>query len=86
VKRASRGDGRHTLQPDPTFVLEGTSPIPVRRETARMLCRLFDEAGCSSHTGQGGTLWVIREHCWDNAIQHEVNGAPGTGFFVQRIR
>jgi hypothetical protein len=79
------GDGRETVGPrGAQHVLDGTSPLRVRRATARMIIGAFEKAGLSYHSGSGGTLWIILEHCATNSIGVSVEGKVGLGFVVRK--
>lgn len=59
-------------QPVPDCVVAGTQPLALYRTQIKMLCKMFDENGWSSHSIQGGTLWAIIEHCKLERIPYEV--------------
>lgn len=80
------GDGRNMLDALPQHVREETSPHRIRREMARLMCGWFDERGSSFHSRQGGTLWVILEHCDVNRIPHVVEGNSEQGYEIRRTR
>ena len=76
------GDGRVMLDALTRDIRPGTHPLRVRRGTARTLVHHFMTSGTSTHSGFGGTLWVILEHCRVNDIPHLVEGRVGRGFIV----
>jgi hypothetical protein len=84
MSKRFEGDGRQMIEALPQHVLLGTGPLRIRRSSARMIASMFDKSGCSSHSGLGGTLWVILEHCEANGIKYTVKGTAGGGFFVER--
>lgn len=59
-------DGRRMVQP--VNAPEGTKPIAVRAQQARMICKNFDRKGESLHCMQGALVWVIVTHCKEQGI------------------
>ena len=78
------GPGDEVLAPMAHF--PGTRPRSVTRAQARLMCQNFDASGHSNHSGQGGTLWVILEHCADADIPYNLRAAPGLGYYVERSK
>lgn len=78
------GEADEVVQPTGQF--PGTSPAPVTRAQARLLCQNFDACGHSNHSGQGTTLWVILEHCAATGIAYNLRALPGLGYYVERAK
>lgn len=78
------GDGRVKLMPLPVYVVDGTQPISVTQAAARRMIAAFTNSGHSCHSGLGGTLWVVIEHCKVNNILYTLKGHKGLGYEVIR--
>lgn len=63
-------DGRRMVQP--VNAPEGTKPIAVRAQQARMLRDNFDRRGHSTHSVDGSLVWVIVTHCIEQGIRYSV--------------
>jgi hypothetical protein len=70
----------------PASQFPGTSPAPITRDQARLMCRNFDASGHSNHSGKGSTLWVVLEHCAEADIAYNLRAMPGIGYYVERAR
>jgi hypothetical protein len=79
------GDGRISLEALPQYTRKGTHPIKVTRSAARRMIEAFDESGQSTHSGRGGTLWVLIEHCKTSGIKYRINGYVSFGFSFERV-
>lgn len=75
------GDGRNKVQP--TFEFPGTRGIAIGKATAREMIDRFLSSGHSTHSGAGGTLWVLLEYCQAARIAYRLRAAPGAGYYVE---
>ena len=82
MSRLLDGDGRESLVPNPDFVYPGTVPLRVTRGQARGVIHRFTAVGHSIHSGLGGVLWVILEHCDHENIGVLVS-ARDFGYYVE---
>ena len=75
------GDGR--VNHPPTVHIPGTQPMSVTRAQARNSIRRFVETGQSSHSDQGGTLWVIIAWCHHHHREYRLDATPGEWYVIQ---
>ena len=66
------GDGRQQVEALPADICPRSNPLAVTKSGARRLIDTFQSSGMSNHSAQGGTLWVILEHCRTHFMRHEL--------------
>jgi hypothetical protein len=76
------GDGRRR-EVTPRCVLAGTQPIRVTNSQARLTIDSFKRAGRTTHSMQGGTLWVVLTWCQQHGVPYTLLAAPGLGYEVR---
>lgn len=83
-----KGDGRKVIHP-PASAL-GINPSVLRLGVARMLAKNFEEAGHSTHSAVGSTLWAVMDYCKSHGIAHELTitwceSGSVMGYTVRRV-
>ena len=80
------GDGRmkvHPIAPRPD-----TRPIAVSYGAARRTIDAFSQAGHSSHSGSGSTLWIVEAWCKHQGIpvtvEEQRHDGELLGYFAKR--
>jgi hypothetical protein len=76
------GDGRVTIAP--AWHFPGTVPARLSYAQARAVIDRFLINGISSHSGDGGTLWVLLQWLQEQQIDYTLEAAPGYGYQVVR--
>jgi hypothetical protein len=76
------GDGRRK-DVRPLVGLPAIKPLRVSNAQARMMIDSFVKSGQSSHSGQGGTLWVILLWCQYNRVGYKLRARPNEFYLVE---
>jgi hypothetical protein len=77
------GDGRYKRTP--MLRLPNTNPMAVTNAQARATIDAFMQAGHTTHSLAGGTLWVVLVWAQTHGVPYSLRAEPGAGYFVERI-
>lgn len=82
--RPFNGDGRYRVLPT-TGVLPGTIPLEMSRSGARQLILSLVRNGHTSHSANGGVLWVVLTWCQWHKVKYTLQAWPGQGYMIQLV-